>query len=67
MEHETTLRRDIDRYRRMLKAVVEDTSADIVVILLAVAEADMAQINERANAHGLIETLKLDAGRSAPY
>jgi hypothetical protein len=48
MEHETTIRRDIERYRRMLKAGADDTSAEIVTILLAVAEADMVQINERA-------------------
>ena len=52
MEDEATIRRNIHRYRRMVEAGFDDASMAIASVMLAVAEADMALIDERGYATG---------------
>ncbi len=52
MEDEATIRRHIHRYRRMVEAELDETGAAIASVMLAVAEPDMALIDERGYATG---------------
>jgi hypothetical protein len=47
VETEATVRRDIQRYRRMVATGCDEPGKEIVEILLAVAVADLAYIDAR--------------------